>query len=75
MFVLIMGVPGFGKTTVGMQLSAAIVWPFYDADDFHSPVNVCKKTSGVPITDDDRAPWLDELRALMSERGERGENG
>jgi gluconokinase len=67
MFVLIMGVPGSGKTTVGMQLSAAIAWPFYDADDFHSPVNVHKMTSGVPLTDDDRAPWLNELRALMSE--------
>lgn len=55
-----MGVPGSGKTTVGMQLSAAIVWSFYDADDFHSPANVRKKTSGVPLPDDDRAPWLDE---------------
>jgi len=70
-----MGVPGSGKITVGMQLSAVIDWSFYDADDFHSPVNVRKKTSGVPLPNDDRAPWLDELRALISKRGERGENG
>ena len=75
MFILIMGVTGCGKTTIGRLLSAAIGWPFYDADDFHSPVNVRKMASGVSLTDEDRGPWLDELRVLVSERDERGENG
>jgi len=75
MFILIMGVTGCGKTTVGRLLSAAIGWPFYDADDFHTPVNVRKMASGVSLTDEDRGPWLAELWALISERNERGENG
>ncbi|HLA81209.1 MAG TPA: gluconokinase, partial [Thermoleophilia bacterium] len=75
MIILIMGVTGCGKTTIGRLLSAAIGWPFYDADDFHSPVNVRKMASGVSLTDEDRGPWLDELRVLVSERDERGENG
>ena len=48
MFVLIMGVTGSGKTTIGKLLSEAIGWPFYDADDFHSLENVRKMASGVP---------------------------
>src|SRR3972149_9050759 len=75
MFILIMGVPGCGKTTVGRLLSAAIGWPFYDADDFHSPANVRKMASGVSLTDEDRSPWLEGLRVLISDRTERGENG
>lgn len=75
MFILVMGVTGSGKTTVGTLLSAATGWPFYDADEFHSPANVAKMASGVPLTDQDRRPWLDELRTLISERGARGENG
>ena len=75
MIILIMGVTGCGKTTIGRLLSAALGWPFYDADNFHSPVNVRKMATGVSLTDEDRGPWLDELRALVSERNERGENG
>ena len=75
MFVLIMGVTGSGKTTVGTLLSAAMGWPFYDADDFHSPDNVRKMASGVPLTDEDRGPWLEELHELISHRNGRGENG
>jgi len=75
MFVLIMGVTGSGKTTIGTLLSAAMGWPFYDADDFHSPANVRKMASGVPLTDEDRSPWLEELRVLISQCNERGENG
>ena len=74
MFILIVGVTGSGKTTVGRLLSAALGWPFYDADDFHSPVNVRKMAYGVSLTDEERGPWLDELRALVSGRNERGEN-
>ena len=75
MFVLIMGVTGSGKTTVGKLLSAEMDWPFYDADDFHSPGNVRKMASGVPLTDDDRGPWLEQLRQLIARHDGRGENG
>ena len=75
MFILVMGVTGSGKTTIGTQLSAAMGWPFYDADDFHSPDNVRKMASGVPLTDEDRAPWLEKLHELIYRHNERGENG
>ena len=75
MFVLIMGVTGSGKTSIGTLLSANMGWPFYDADDFHSPANIRKMASGVPLTDEDRGPWLEELRELICHRNELGENG
>ena len=75
MFILVMGVTGSGKTTIGTLLSTAMGWPFYDADDFHSPDNVRKMASGVPLTDEDRGPWLEELQELISHHNERGENG
>jgi len=75
MFILVMGVAGSGKTTIGSQLSAAIGWPFYDADDFHSPDNVRKMAAGVPLTDEDRRPWLQKLHALISDHAQRGESG
>ena len=75
MFVLVMGVTGSGKTTIGRLLSAVMGWPFYDADDFHSPDNIRKMASGVPLTDEDRGPWLHQLQQLISQRNEQGENG
>jgi len=75
MFILIMGVTGSGKTTVGEPLSADLGWPFFDADDFHPPANIRKMSRGVSLTDEDRAPWLEALRALITEHGARGENG
>ena len=75
MFVLVMGVTGSGKTTIGRLLSAVMGWPFYDADDFHSPDNIRKMASGVPLTDEDRGPWLQQLQQLISQRNEQGENG
>ena len=53
--------------------SAAMGWPFYDADDFHSPENIRKMASGVPLTDEDRGPWLEELRELICRHNGRGE--
>ena len=75
MMILIMGVTGSGKTTVGKMLAAELGWPFFDADDFHSPANVGKMSSGVPLTDEDRRPWLGQLKALISAQRAHGENG
>ncbi len=60
--VLIMGVSGSGKTTIGLKLAAALGWSFRDADDFHSPANIAKMSAGLPLTDEDRAPWLAAIR-------------
>ena len=75
MFVILMGVAGSGKTTVGRILASELGWSFYDADDFHSPDSVRKMASGIPLTDEDRLPWLEDLRNLIAEHDEREENG
>lgn len=62
MVILIMGVAGCGKTTIGRQLAAELGWNFVEADEFHPPANVAKMGSGQPLNDDDRAPWLAALR-------------
>lgn len=59
--VIVMGVAGSGKTTVGKLLATRLKMPFYDADDFHSAHNRQKLSHDEPLTDEDRAPWLDEL--------------
>jgi len=63
--IIIFGVSGAGKTTVGELLARELGWHFYEADDFHSPANVEKMRRGVPLTDDDRWPWLENLRELI----------
>ncbi|QRK12119.1 gluconokinase [Archangium violaceum] len=65
MVVIVMGVSGAGKTTVGTRLAAALGWRFLDADDFHPPGNVAKMAAGIPLTDEDRGPWLERLRELV----------
>ncbi len=65
MLILLMGVAGSGKTTVGRLLASRLNWPFYDADDFHSPNNIHKMAAGIPLTDEDRRPWLEQLRRLI----------
>ena len=60
--VVVMGVAGSGKTTVGAALAAALGWRFVDADDLHSPESVAKMARGEPLNDSDRWPWLDRLR-------------
>lgn len=60
-----MGVSGAGKTTVGRRLAADLGWSFYEGDDFHPDANVRKMTAGIPLTDEDRLPWLRSLRALV----------
>ncbi|MFH1569057.1 MAG: gluconokinase [Gemmatimonadota bacterium] len=59
--VVLMGVTGSGKTTVGQLLASDLGWPFHDADDFHPQANVRKMARGVPLDDGDRAPWLARL--------------
>jgi gluconokinase len=66
MVVVMMGVAGSGKTTVGKLLAVQLGWIFADADDYHSAANVEKMRSGIPLTDADRAPWLEALRSLIS---------
>ena len=68
MIVVVMGVAGAGKTTVGRQLAETLSWLFLDADTFHSPENVRKMASGEALTDEDRAPWLLAMRATLIER-------
>jgi gluconokinase len=61
MIVVLMGVSGSGKTTVGRSLAAELGWAFLDADDFHSQASIAKMAAGIALTDDDRFPWLDRL--------------
>lgn len=63
-FVL-MGVAGSGKSTVGRALASHFDCPFYDGDDYHPPENVAKMARGIPLTDDDRWPWLNRLAELI----------
>ncbi len=65
MIVVVMGVCGSGKTTVGRALAAMLHWRFVDADDFHPPANVAKMAQGVPLADADRWPWLDRIVAEL----------
>jgi gluconokinase len=74
MIVVLMGVTGSGKTTVGRMLAAELGWNYYDADDFHSPANIEKMKRGIPLDDADRKPWLEALRDLIRNRLERSEN-
>ena len=69
MIVVLMGVSGSGKSTVGEALAHVLHWPFLDADDFHPQANVDKMARGEPLTDDDRWPWLDRLAAELAARG------
>ncbi len=72
--VLIMGVSGSGKTTVGLRLAGELGWVFRDADDFHPAANVAKMSAGQPLTDADRAPWLAAIRAFIVAALARGES-
>jgi gluconokinase len=75
MFIVIMGVSGSGKTTIGRMLAERLDWSFYDGDDYHPPANVAKMAAGIPLNDEDRAGWLEALASLIRKALERGENG
>jgi gluconokinase len=67
MIVLVMGVAGVGKTTIGEALARALGARFLDADDYHPPENVAKMKAGVPLDDEDRWPWLQRLNAILKD--------
>jgi gluconokinase len=72
--IIIFGVSGAGKTTVGKMLAEQLGWRFLEADDFHSAANIEKMRSGHPLTDEDRWPWLDCLRKQIEQLLSPGEN-
>src|SRR5919205_1617878 len=65
--IILMGVSGSGKTTVGELLARRLGWPFYDADDFHPATNVERMSRGIALTDEDRKPWLAALARLITD--------
>jgi gluconokinase len=71
MIVVVMGVTGAGKTTVGRLLARALGCDFLDADDYHPAANVAKMRAGRPLTDDDRRPWLARLNEVLREYAAR----
>jgi gluconokinase len=75
MFIIFTGVAGAGKTTVGKLLAQELGWRFYEGDDFHPAANIEKMRRGEALTDEDRWPWLDALRAVIVAALDRGEHG
>jgi gluconokinase len=71
--VVVMGVSGCGKSTVGMRLAPKLGATFLDADDFHPPANVERMRAGIALTDAERAPWLDALAARLTAAGAKDE--
>lgn len=67
MVIVVMGVTGSGKTTIGSMLAARLGWHFSDADEFHSAENKAKMRQGIPLTDGDRAPWLAAIHARIAQ--------
>ena len=75
MVVIVMGVTGAGKTTVGLALAAALGGEFHDADDLHSEAAKRKMHRGIALDDSDRAPWLSAIRKLIEAMLSEGRNG
>ncbi|MFG2183021.1 gluconokinase [Streptomyces abikoensis] len=72
MVVVVMGVAGTGKTTVGPLVADALGVPYAEGDDFHPPANIAKMSAGTPLDDDDRAPWLDAIGDWAHGRADGG---
>ena len=70
--IVVFGVSGAGKTTVGQRLADALHRPFADADDFHPPESVRKMSASIPLTDSDRFPWLQSVRDWMDRQNDEG---
>jgi gluconokinase len=75
MILIVMGVSGSGKTTLARALAQLTGWQFAEGDDYHSAANKAKMHAGIPLTDEDRAPWLGSLYELIVNWYKRGENG
>lgn len=73
MVIVVMGVSGCGKSSLGRALAEQLHCPFYDGDDFHPAANIAKMSAGVPLTDADRWPWLKALQAVMAKHLQQGE--
>ncbi|HEV2365689.1 MAG TPA: gluconokinase [Caulobacteraceae bacterium] len=73
--IVLMGVSGAGKSTVGLALAQRLSWPFEEGDRFHPAANIEKMKSGRPLNDADRAPWLSAIAAWIDEALARGETG
>jgi gluconokinase len=72
--IVVMGVSGCGKSTVAARLAERLGWDLAEADTFHSAANVEKMRSGIPLTDEDRGPWLDAIAAWIGEARAQGRN-
>jgi gluconokinase len=72
--IVLMGVAGSGKTTVGKLLASSLSWEFADADDFHSPTNIEKMSRGEGLTDEDRLPWLRSIHDAIVQWQAQGRN-
>jgi carbohydrate kinase (thermoresistant glucokinase family) len=73
--LVVMGVSGSGKSTIAAALAERLGWPFEEGDSLHPAANVAKMTAGVPLTDDDRWPWLAKVADWIDGRLDTGENG
>lgn len=73
--IVLMGVAGCGKSTIGEALAAALDWPFRDADSFHPAANIAKMSRGEPLDDEDRRPWLAAIAGWIDERLQAGAPG
>ena len=72
MLVVVMGVAGSGKSTIGPLVAAALDVPFLDADDFHDPADIEQMRAGIPLDEASRAPWLDRLHTALEAHRDRG---
>lgn len=72
--IIVMGVQGSGKSTIGALLASALAVPFIDGDDLHTPQAKAKMASGHPLNDDDRAPWLAAIAHTIAEHQHHGDN-
>ena len=75
MVIILIGVAGAGKTTIGKLLAEELGWPFYEGDHFHPQTNIEKMRNGLALTDEDREPWLDNLQKLINGLIHRGQPG
>ena len=74
MVLIIMGVSGCGKTTIGKMLSTKLNWKYFEGDEYHPPENIEKMKNGIPLDDSDRQPWLLTLRSIIQDSQDKKVN-